>query len=53
MNIKQLNEKQASDFQIVEVNSIETESPRSLGPEYLCYSVWKELHMSEFLEDLW
>ena len=47
---EQLEEKQVSDFQTVDVNSIETESPSSLGPEYLCYSVWKELQMSEFLE---
>ncbi|HEC61258.1 MAG TPA: IS1634 family transposase, partial [bacterium] len=47
---EQLEEKQSSDFQTVDVNSIETESPRSLGPEYLCHSVWKELQMSEFLE---
>ena len=47
---EQLEEKQVSDFQTVDVNSIETELPRSLGPEYLCYSVWKELQMSEFLE---
>ncbi len=36
---EQLEEKQASDFQTVDINSLETESPRSLGPEYLCYSV--------------
>lgn len=47
---EQLEEKQASDFQTVDVNSLETELPRSLGPEYLCHSVWKELGMSEFLE---
>lgn len=47
---EQLEEKQVSDFRTVDVNSIETELPRSLGPEYLCHSVWKELQMSEFLE---
>ena len=36
------------DFQSVDVNSFEIESPRSLGPEYMCHSVWKELRMGEF-----
>ncbi len=45
---EQLEEKQASVFQTVEVNSLEIESPRSLGPEYLCHSVWKELGMEKF-----
>jgi len=47
---EQLQEKQASDFQTVDVNSLEIESPRSLGPEYLCHSVWKELGMDKLLE---
>jgi len=47
---EQLEEKQASDFQTVDVNSLEIESPRSLGPEYLCHSVWKELGMDKLLE---
>ena len=47
---EQLEEKQASDFQSVDLNSLEVESPRSLGPEYLCHSVWKELGMEEFFE---
>ena len=45
---EQLEEKQAADFQTVDLNSLETESPRSLGPEYLCHSVWNELGMKEF-----
>ena len=47
---EQLEEKQASDFHSVDLNSLEVESPRSLGPEYLCHSVWKELGMEEFFE---
>ncbi|MBA7564420.1 hypothetical protein ES708_06083 [subsurface metagenome] len=47
---EQLEEKQAADFQSVDLNSLEVESPRSLGPEYLCHSVWKELGMEEFFE---
>ena len=47
---EELQEKQAADFQTVDVNSLEPESPRSLGPEYLCHSVWKALGMKEFFE---
>ncbi len=47
---EQLEEEQASDFQTVDVNSLEVESPRSIGAEYLCHSVWKELGMEEFFE---
>ncbi|NOY08778.1 MAG: hypothetical protein GXP33_08040 [Spirochaetes bacterium] len=40
---EQLEEKQVSDFETADINSIGTESPRSLGPEYLCYSVgWRD-----------
>ena len=47
---EQLEEEQASDFQTVDVNSLEVESPRSIGAEYLCHSVWKELGMEKFFE---
>jgi len=46
---EEMEVKQASDFQTVDVNSIETQSPRSLGAEYVCHSVWKELQIDEFL----
>lgn len=45
---EQIGETQESDFQSVDINSLDVESPRSLGPEYLCDSVWKELKMDEF-----
>ena len=48
---QELEAKQTSDFQSVDVNSLETQSPRSLGAEYVCHSVWKELQMDEFLHD--
>ena len=47
---EELEAEQASDFQTVDINSMETQSPRSLGAEYLCHSMWKELQISEFLE---
>lgn len=45
---EELSETAESEFQSVDINSFEIESPRSLGPEYLCHSVWKELRMDEF-----
>ncbi|MCX5810625.1 MAG: IS1634 family transposase [Proteobacteria bacterium] len=36
-------------FQNVDVASIEANEPRTIGPEYVCHSVWKELQMDEAL----
>ncbi len=38
-----------SEYQMVNVNSLEIERPRSLGPEYLCHSIWRDLEMDKFL----
>lgn len=38
-----------SQYQMVNVNSLEIETPRSLGPEYLCHSIWRDLEMDKFL----
>jgi transposase len=38
-----------ADYQIVNVASIEASEPRSLGPEYVCHSIWKELCINELL----
>lgn len=45
---EELSETTECDFQNVDVNSFAIESPRSLGPEYMCHSVWKDLRMDEF-----
>lgn len=45
---EELSDRTECDFQSVDVNSFAVESPRSLGAEYLCYYVWKELEMDEF-----
>jgi len=45
---EELSERTESDFQTVDINSFDIESPRSLGSEYLCHSVWEELRMDEF-----
>ena len=36
-------------FQNVDVASIEADELRTIGPEYVCHSVWKELKMGEAL----
>ncbi len=38
-----------SEYQMVNVNSLEIETPRSLGPEYLCHSIWRDLELDKFL----
>ncbi len=48
---KEINETSVPDYQMVNVNSLEIETPRSIGAEYLCHSVWKDLKMDEFLRD--
>jgi transposase len=45
---KELGEKIETDYQTVDVNSIATEMHRSIGPEYVCHSVWNELKLNEF-----
>jgi transposase len=62
--VKRLIEKQSQDtsfaenmdssetgpvFRNVDVDSMEANDPRSIGPEYVCHSLWKELKMNEAL----
>lgn len=46
-----VKEEQPSEFGEVDVTSLEAESCRSLGPEYLCNSIWEELGIDGFLLD--
>ncbi len=39
-------------FQHVDINSFEADTPRSMGPEYVCHGVWKELGISDLLVSL-
>lgn len=45
---QEIAEKAETDYQTVDVNSLETEKHRSIGPEYVCHSVWHELKINEF-----
>ena len=40
-----------SEYQMVNVNSLAIETPRSLGPEYLYHSIWRDLEMDKFLTE--
>lgn len=40
---------QAPDYQHVDMASIEAAESRSLGPEYVCHSIWNELGINELL----
>jgi transposase len=46
---QEITERAETEYQTVDVNSLETETHRSIGPEYVCHSVWNELKMNEFL----
>ena len=48
---KEINETSKPDYQKVNINSLGMEKPRSIGPEYLCHSVWKDLKLDEFLRE--
>jgi transposase len=37
------------DYKLVDISSIDSHTIRSIGPEYVCHSVWKELKMDAFL----
>lgn len=37
-----------TDYQDVDLNSIAGENARSLGPEYVCHSIWNELALNKF-----
>jgi transposase len=39
----------APDYQNVNVASIEVAEPRTLGPEYVCHSIWQELGIKDLL----
>ena len=46
---QELQEKEA-DYQKVNVKSLETQTHRSIGAEYLCHSIWKELQIDRLLK---
>ena len=47
---KEVDEEKSRDFQMVDINSIDVEQPRSLGAEYIAHSIWQELRLDSFFE---
>lgn len=37
------------DYKIIDVSSLDAHTIRSIGPEYVCHSVWKELKLDDIL----
>lgn len=46
---EELNAGSGDDFQMVNTRSLEVATPRSLGGEYVCHSVWEQLGFSALL----
>jgi len=46
---KELKVDENGCYENVDINSIEAEYSRTIGPEYVCHSIWKELGISVFL----
>ncbi len=45
----QINAESVEDFQMVDTKSIEVSTPRSLGAEYVCHSMWQQLDFNTVL----
>ncbi len=43
--------KKTAEYKTVDINSINTGNVRSLGAEYVCTKIWKELGIDNFLTD--
>jgi len=46
---KEINAEEVEDFQMVDTKSIEVSAPRSLGAEYVCHSMWRQLGFNTVL----
>ena len=46
---KEIEINQTCDFHYIDINSFDISQPRSLGSEYVCHSIWKELGFNEVL----
>lgn len=45
----EINAETVEDFQMVDTKSIEVSTPRSLGAEYVCHSMWQQLDFNTVL----
>lgn len=44
-----INIREGANFQMVDIDSIQAEDPRSVGAEYIANSIWEELGLSKVL----
>jgi len=45
---KENDENKESDYQEIDINTMNVERSRSIGAEYVCHNIWKELKLNEF-----
>ena len=45
---REIGEEAETDYQSVDVNSLESQTHRSIGPEYVCHGIWEELGLNDF-----
>jgi len=43
------NSKYAHQYQNIELDSLELQNARTIGPEHVCHSLWKELKLDTFM----
>lgn len=48
---KEQQKTEKADYREVDINSLRSGEVRSLGGEYVCHQVWKDLRMNEFLKE--
>lgn len=46
-----ISSEEEADYKNIDINSLEVEHPRSLGAEYICHSIWKELGLNQFFRE--
>ncbi|MDP6136168.1 MAG: IS1634 family transposase [Arenicellales bacterium] len=46
---EEINDERPDDFQLVNTKTLEVSRPRSLGAEYVCHSIWKQLDFDAVL----
>ena len=46
---EQIDTEEVEDFQSVDTRSLSVSTPRSLGAEYVCHSMWKQLEIEKVL----
>lgn len=44
---KEIDTQVTSDFCSVDINTLQVSTPKQLGPEYVCNSIWNELGLNE------